>query len=244
MRRFFLEDIDEATERAELSGDEFSHLKRVLRLGPGDEVSVFNGRGLELEARIEAVGGRSARLVVTGRAGTERESPLEIFLLQALLKGDRPEFIVQKATELGVKGVCFYSTERTVSKVSAENAGRKVARWKKAAIEAAKQCGRAVLPEITLEPDLKAAASACRAGLRLLLWEKDGARSLRELLSGERPSGAAIIVGPEGSLSDDDAAAAVRAGFVKVSLGPRTLRAETAAIAAAAAVQFAFGDLN
>lgn len=244
MRRFFLEEIDENTVEAEISGEEFTHLKRVLRLGPGDEAALFNGKGVELRARIESVGSRSARLSVTGRSEAGRESPLEIVLVQALLKGDKPELIVQKATELGVSAVCFYVTERTVAKVSDENAGKKILRWRRAAIEAAKQCGRTVLPRIEFEQDISGACASVKAQLKLLLWEKEGASPLRELLSGNRPSSAAILVGPEGGLSLDDARAAQGAGFIKVSMGPRILRAETAAIAAAAAVQYALGDLS
>lgn len=244
MRRFFLEDIDEKTKEAELSGEEFTHMRRVLRLGPGDEAALFNGRGLELSARIESVGSRSARLTIIGKNEVLKESPFETTLLQALLKGDRPEFIVQKATELGVSAVCFYATERTVVKIVGESAEKKIARWKKAAIEAAKQCGRTVLPRITFAQDLRSAVEPLRSELRLLLWEKEGGRSLKEFLAGTRPSGAAILIGPEGGLSDADAAAVEQAGFKKASMGPRILRAETAAIAAVAALQYAFGDLN
>lgn len=244
MRRFFLEEIDERTTVVEIAGDEFIHLKKVLRLGPGDEAALFNGKGLELKARIESVGKSEARLSITGKSESLRESPLDLILLQGLLKGDKPEFIVQKATELGVSRVSFYATARTVSKVSEEKSEKKLLRWKKAAIEAAKQCGRTVLPDITVAEDLMSAVQSVQAELKLLLWEKGGARSLKELLSGKRPSGAAILIGPEGGLSDEDAKAAEGADFIKAGMGPRILRAETAAIAAAAAVQYAFGDLN
>lgn len=244
MRRFFLEEIDEKAAEAELSGEEFTHLKRVLRLGPGDEAALFNGKGVELTARIESVGSSSARLSITGRSEAARESPLETVLLQALLKGDKPEFIVQKATELGVSAICFYSTERTVAKISEDNAGKKLLRWKRASIEAAKQCGRTVLPRITLAEDLKSAAASTDTELKLLLWERDGARPLKEVISGKKPGSAAFLIGPEGGLSLDDARVAQNHGFKLVSMGPRILRAETAALAAATALQYALGDLG
>lgn len=244
MRRFFLEDIDEGAKEAEITGEEFTHLRRVLRLGPGDDAAIFNGRGLELTARIESVSSRSARLTIIGKNQTLMESPFKLLLLQALLKGDKPEFIIQKTTELGVSAVCFYATARTVSKVDEENAEKKLLRWKKAAIEAAKQCGRNVLPDIAFAQDLRNAVESIQSDLKLLLWEREGARPLRELLSGKRPESVAVIVGPEGGFSDADAATAEKAGFVKVSMGPRILRAETAAIATAATMQYAFGDLG
>lgn len=244
MRRFFVEGIDRAAKKAEVAGSEFTHLKKVLRLGPGDEVSVFNGRGVELFGKIESIGPASAVISIEGEKDAASESPLELTLLQGLLKGDMPEFIVQKATELGADAICFYATERTVPKVEGEAAEKKLMRWRKAAIEAAKQCGRSTLPEITLAPSLKSAVEAAPAGLKLLLWEKNDAADLKELLSGEKPMGVALLVGPEGGISDDDAGAAMKAGFMKASMGPRILRAETAAVAAVSLVQHAFGDLR
>lgn len=244
MRRFFLEGIDESTREAEITGEEFTHLKKVLRLGPGDSAAVFNGRGLELFGRIESIGQRSAIISIEGRSEGEKESPVKLTLLQGLLKGDRPEFIVQKATELGVMAVCFYMTVRTVPRVDGESAEKKLLRWKKAAIEGAKQCGRSTLPQITLASGLKEAVQDTEAELKLILWEKEKSVCLKELLSGRSPRSAALLVGPEGGFSDDEAALAEKAGFLKAGMGPRILRAETAALAAAAIVQYAFGGLN
>lgn len=244
MRRFFLEDIDGAAKEAGITGEEFIHLKKVLRLGPGDSVAIFNGKGLELMGRIESVGQRSAIISIEGVSKKAVESALDLVLLQGLLKGDRPEFIVQKATELGLTGVCFYTTARTVPRIDGEGAEKKLLRWKKAAIEAAKQCGRTTLPVITLAPGLKEAVQGFEAELKILLWEKEGAACLKELFSGRSPRSAALLVGPEGGLSDDEARMAEREGFLKAGMGPRILRAETAAVAAAAVVQYAFGDLT
>ena len=244
MRRFFLEDINESAKEAEITGEEFVHLKKVLRLGPGDSAAIFNGRGLELFGRIESIGQRSAVVSIEGRSEKAVESALDLVLLQGLLKGDRPEFIVQKATELGLTGICFYTTARTVPRVDGEGVEKKLLRWKKAAIEAAKQCGRGTLPRVTLAPGLKEAVQGSQAELKLLLWEKDGAASLGERLEGRSPHSAALLVGPEGGLSDDEARMAQKAGFLKAGMGPRILRAETAAVAAAAIVQYAFGGLG
>lgn len=244
MRRFFLEDIDGSTKEAEITGEEFTHLKKVLRLGPGDSAAIFNGRGLELFGRIESIGQRSAKITIEGRSEGRRESPLGLVLLQGLLKGDRPEFIVQKATELGLTAICFYTTARTVPRVDGEGVEKKLLRWKKAAIEAAKQCGRSTLPLVTLVPGLREAVQETKAGLKIVLWEKEGAASLKDLLSGKAPETAALLIGPEGGLSDEDVMLAEGAGFQKAGMGPRILRAETAAVAAAAIVEYAFGGLG
>ncbi len=244
MRRFFLEEINESTRKAEITGDEFTHLKKVLRLAPGHSAAVFNGKGLELFGRVESVGQRSAVISIEGRSEKTVESPLKLNLLQGLLKGDRPEFIVQKATELGLTGVCFYMTARTVPRVDGEGAEKKLLRWKKASIEAAKQCGRATLPLITLAPGLKEAVEETKAELRIVLWEKEEAVSLNGILFGKAPRSAVLLVGPEGGLSDEEAMLAQKAGFLAAGMGPRILRAETAALAAAAIMQYAFGGLE
>jgi 16S rRNA (uracil1498-N3)-methyltransferase len=244
MRRFFLEELDGSAKEAEITGEEFTHLKKVLRLGPGDSAAIFNGRGLELFGRIESIGQRSARITIEGRSEDRKESPFGLVLLQGLLKGDRPEFIVQKATELGLTEVCFYTTARTVPRVDGEGAEKKLLRWKKASIEAAKQCGRSTLPLVTLAPGLREAVQETTAGLKIVLWEKEGSASLKDLLSGKAPGTAALLVGPEGGLSDEEVIFAEGAGFKKAGMGPRILRAETAALAAAAIVEYAFGGLG
>lgn len=244
MKRFFLEEIDGSAKEAEITGEEFTHLKKVLRLGPGDSAAIFNGRGLELFGRIESIGQRSAKITIEGRSEAGRESPLGLVLLQGLLKGDRPEFIVQKATELGLTAICFYTTARTVPRVEGEGVEKKLLRWKKAAIEAAKQCGRSTLPLITLAPGLREALQETKAGLKIVLWENEGTVGLKDLLSGKAPETAALLIGPEGGLSDEEVRLAEGAGFQKAGMGPRVLRAETAAVAAAAIVEYAFGGLG
>jgi len=243
MRRFFKEDLSGRPEKVELDGEEFHHLKKVLRLSTGNAVCLFNGKGLTLSGRIESLGKSSAVITIEGAEDGKGESPVKIVLLQALLKGDRPEFIVQKATELGATGVCFYLTPRTVPRVDSETAEKKISRWRKITIEAAKQCGRSVLPDIRLAKDLREALSSHNQGLRLQLWEQVGAAGLKTALSSAAESITALV-GPEGGLSIDEAEEAEKAGFRKVSLGPRILRAETAAVAIISVVQHAMGDLD
>lgn len=244
MRRFFSEDITAGAASVRVSGDEFTHLKRVLRLKQGDPVAVFDGKGLEVTGHIALMEAGHA-IVSVERTTTDRlESRRPIRLLQGLLKSDKPEFVIQKATELGVAAITFFTTSRTVP--LSNGSKTKGARWRKAAIEAAKQCGRTRLPEITPPTALKDALTECTEGIRLILWEGTGKTvSIREALKDAGPdSPIAVAVGPEGGFSAEDIAVAEEAGFIAVSIGPRILRAETAAIAALAIIQYEAGDLR
>ncbi len=241
MRRFFVEEISERATLARITGEEFLHLKKALRLTVGDEVALFNGRGLELRGVIESIGRDYADIKITGTPERSKESPLEVILLQGLLKGDKPELIIQKATELGVKEVSFFPTSRTVPVTSAGSAKEK--RWQRAAIEAAKQCGRACLPRINFLKDLNTALSAHEGLFKLILWERESEKGLKEALKAPKAKkGVVVLVGPEGGFSEEDVMAAKNAGFAPVGLGPRILRAETAAIAILAIIQYEFGD--
>jgi len=245
MRRFFVEEMTEATVRARIAGAEFTHLKKVLRLSIGADVVLFNGRGLAAQAVIEEMGDNFAEVRVTGPCPETKESPVEITLLQAFVKGDKPEFIIQKATELGASAISFYTTERTVP--LAPNPKRE-ARWRKIAIGAAKQCRRSVLPRISVAGSLaKVLAEWESSGaLKLALWEgATEAGTIKEALRGASGTGGVVVlVGPEGGFSKDEVEAAGRAGFICVGLGPRILRAETAAVAALTLLQYELGDLN
>jgi 16S rRNA (uracil1498-N3)-methyltransferase len=256
MKRFFVEEISAESEFADIKGDELRHLRGVLRLTKGAEVSLFNGKGLELTGVVESFGRGSARVRVEGEKVSASESPLAITLLQGLVKGDKPEFVVQKATELGVKEVIFYTTLRTVPVIDGERVGKKLARLKRVSVEAAKQCGRSHLPGIDIT-DFKRAVRDRPGRLKLLL-EKGSVINrmvlehapLNEALrstavEGHRPGGGVVLlVGPEGGLSEKEVAGAVKQGFRPVSLGPRTLRAETAAVAALSIIQYELGDMN
>lgn len=244
MRRFFSEDITAGAASVRISGDEFTHLKRVLRLKQGDDLAVFNGKGLEVTGRITAMDAGCAIVSVEGTAYGRLESPRAIRLLQGLLKSDKPEFVIQKATELGVATITFFTTSRTVP--ISNGSKTKGTRWRKAAIEAAKQCGRTRLPELTPVAAFKDAVTGCTEGVRLILWEGEGKTiPIKDALKNADPDSAiTVAVGPEGGFSAEDVAVAEAAGFKAVSIGPRILRAETAALAAIAIIQYETGDLR
>ncbi len=245
MRWFFVDDIGADDVAVRIAGTEFTHLKKALRLKPGSTVSVFNGKGLKLSGRIESVGRESAVVTVEGSTFNEGESGLDLTLVQGLLKGDKPELIVQKTTELGVKGVLFYSAPRTVPDLAEGKARDRVRRWRRVAIEAAKQCGRTVAPHIDYV-DFASALERGGEGVRVVLWENERSQGIGDILGRCRGSHGpiALLVGPEGGFSADDLDEAVKNGFIPVSLGRRVLRAETAAIAGVSIIQHRLGDLG
>ncbi len=244
MRRFFVEDINEDSKEVDIQGPEFAHLKKVLRLAKGASVSVFNGRGLELYGRVESMGRNKVVVKIEGRVEDKLESPVEVVLIQGLVKGPKPEFIVQKATELGATTMRFFGADRAVPGMRGGRLAARLSRWRRVAVEAAKQCGRQVVPKVEFMPDIKSAVSEVRGLLKLQLYEGEveGVISLKAALKSPfQDKGVAILVGPEGGFTVAELDIAGQAGFRPVSLGPRTLRAETAAVAVLSIVQYELG---
>ncbi|MBI5971220.1 MAG: 16S rRNA (uracil(1498)-N(3))-methyltransferase [Deltaproteobacteria bacterium] len=245
MRRFFAEGLNPDDKKVELRGAEFVHLKKVLRLAQGAQIVVFNGRGLSLNGVIEAM--EKDRAVVKLKGGGEplRESPVRLILIQGLPKGEKTDLIIQKATELGVSEVRFYASRRAVSKMPSGKEGIKTQRWRRIAIEAAKQCGRSVVPDVAFFEDLALASTKLDGAMKIALWENEKAYAVSQAMKNPLHGNAiAALVGPEGGLPDEEIEDARRLGFTPVKFGPRTLRAETAAIAVLAVLQHALGDIK
>jgi len=219
------------------------HVARVLRLKAGDEVTMFDGSGAEYPAAIV----RLDRSAVTLRVGEprerDRESPLAISLAQAISSGERMDYTVQKAVELGAVRIEPLLSSRCVVRLAGERALRRAAHWQAVAVAACEQCGRNRVPEIApvmAFGDWLGRQSGADERWRLLLAPHTGVR-LRELA---RPAGAVtLLVGPEGGFTPEEEDAARLAGFSPVRLGPRVLRTETTAVAALAALQTLWGDL-
>ena len=216
------------------------HALRVLRLPPGSPLVLFDGRGDEVEAVLR-VAGKAAFAVLGERRAPRRESPLELVLVQALATGDKMDWIVQKAVELGVGAIQPLQASRSVLRLSGERADKRVAHWRQVAVAACEQCGRncvpAVAPVLTLPAYLGASA-----GVQRCVLAPGAAAGLGSL---PRPWGALhLLVGPEGGWEEAELAACRAAGCVAVGLGPRVLRTETAALAALAALQAWWGDFS
>jgi 16S rRNA (uracil1498-N3)-methyltransferase len=254
-RRFFAppEAFSAHSRTVDLEADEARHLREVLRLKPGDEVFVFDGAGKEFRCAVESSRRESAILNVLEEIDPARpESPLELTLAVALLKSDKFDLVVQKATELGVSRVAPVMTKLADIKLKDESdANKRVTRWRRIALEAAKQSGRALIPEI-MTP-LPFDDLILGAALIHLMERKD---QVETLLFAERggasfdtvqvePVGEIIaVVGSEGGWTEAELDLAKNAGCNIVTLGGRTLRAETAAITVCALLQHRFGDLK
>jgi 16S rRNA (uracil1498-N3)-methyltransferase len=224
-----------------LPEDAAHHAVHVLRLRAGDELILFNGRGGEYAGRIAAVDRLRVSVDVLEHRRLERESPLAVTLVQGVSAGEKMDFTVQKATELGVAAVQPVVAARSSGRITGERAALKRAHWRRVAIAACEQCGRNRIPEILPVLPL---AEYCRvpaaAGARLLLSPQAqlGLRAAAARLDGA----ATLASGPEAGFGAEEEAMLVAAGFVPVRLGPRVLRTETAALAALAALNALAGD--
>ncbi len=219
------------------------YIGRVLRLRPGDDLVVFDGRGGEFPAVIEAIDKQGVKLAVGPHANIDIESPLAVHLLQGLCRGERMDLVVQKATELGVQSITPLVTERTVVKLVKKRAEKRVDHWRSIAISASEQCGRNILPKIA-EPVAFRTWLGQHAGdtgkrVNLVPGAVAGVKAL-SLKSKE----ITLLVGPEGGLSDVENELADSVGFERIGFGPRILRTETAAIAVLSALQCLYGDLH
>jgi 16S rRNA (uracil1498-N3)-methyltransferase len=229
-----------AGTRVTLAGGAASHVTRVLRLRVGEALTVFNGLGGEYAASIEQAHGGRVTVAIGEQRAIERESPLALILAQGVSRGERMDLVVQKATELGVSGLVPVLSERSVVRLTAQQAERRLNHWRAIAVAACEQSGRNRLPAIAAPVPLENFLRSGTDGTRLLLSPGAGAT----LADVPRPvTAVTVLIGPEGGLAPPEQEAAIAAGFKPVRLGPRVLRTETAAIAALTLLQREFGDL-
>ncbi len=219
------------------------HLARVLRLGEGDALTLFNGDGAEFDAVVFRVKKDEVTVKIGDKCPDDRESALQVILGQALSSGERMDYTVQKAVELGVTAIHPLAASRSVVRLDAERERKRVAHWQAVAIAACEQCGRNRIPAVaapaTLADWLAPKQDRGEIALRVLLSPRGAAR-LRDL---PRPAGTVeLLAGPEGGFTPEEEALARGSGFTPVLLGPRVLRTETAAVAALAAMQALWGD--
>ncbi len=218
------------------------HVARVLRLGAGDPLVLFNGDGHDYAGSLAEVGKRQVTVVVERREPVMHESPLPLVLAQGVARGEKMDLIVQKATELGVTAIVPLITERSEVRLDGERAAKRLAHWQAVVASACEQSGRAVLPRIVAPAALAAwlGSLADDGALRLALLP-EGCDRARDLAVAA--TGAILVVGPEGGLGERDVASLVAHRFRGLRLGPRILRTETAGLAALAAMQALHGDL-
>lgn len=247
-RRFYAPRLafDAEGKTVTLSADEARHARDVLRLNHGDEVFVFDGEGREYRCVIGEMGSRSTTInVIDETTAAKPESSLDLSLAVALLKGEKFDFVVQKSTELGVASLTPLITARADVRIrEKQDAARKVERWQRIALEAAKQCGRAQLMQVNPPVELdEFFRSIPDVQLRVMFTERDGGSFEAAFETKPEFKSVVAMVGSEGGWTDQEIESARRLGWKLVTLGGRTLRAETAAITVATLLQHRFGDL-
>ncbi|MGQ9573631.1 MAG: 16S rRNA (uracil(1498)-N(3))-methyltransferase [Dehalococcoidia bacterium] len=243
MHRFFVPPEAIVGQEARLGAELARRMARVLRLRPGDHVLLLNNAGREFEVELTALTTRAGHALILASREGAGEPNFRLVLYQALIKGQRFDWVLEKGTELGVAAFVPVVSSRSVVRPIEATAARRE-RWRRVIVEAAEQSGRSRLPEIS--PPLPFAdACASAGGLRILPWEGESAASLSDVLAAERPVDAvSLFIGPEGGFPPEEVELARQQGVRTVSLGRRILRAETAAIAAAALVLNELGELN
>ncbi len=246
MRRFIIP-VPVITEEAiTISGDLFHHMVRVLRMKSGARVCLVDGSGHEYAGVIHRINGESVTIALEDcRQGHATISGPAITLFQGLPRGDKLDFILQKCTELGAAGIVPFAAERSIARVPSARLEDKLERWRRIAREAARQSGRDSVPDIYFAADLAGALHLASHHAKFFLWEQAKPGTLKNTLAGtDRPERLAIIIGPEGGFSAEEAASAMKCGAIPVSLGRRIVRTETAGIAILAILQFHWGDIG
>ena len=240
--RFYVPHLDVSVREAEMPADEASHLTRVMRLGVGDEIAAFDGRGHEFRARVVSAARGKVRIELIESVAPAPEARVPLTLVQAVLKGDKMDDVVRDATMMGVTAIEPIVTARTIVR------GQRTAndRWSRIAIASAKQCRRAVVPTIAGTRSFDEWLGSSAHGLRLMLVEPSATdvpiESLH-VLENHAAGSLALVVGPEGGWTPEERDQADRAGCVAVTLGGLTLRADAVAVVALAVARFALRDL-
>jgi 16S rRNA (uracil1498-N3)-methyltransferase len=247
LRRFFVEELTVKTGALVLRGAEANHIRTVLRMVPGDRLTLIDSKGARVDAVIVSADRREVMVSLEKPLPSPPPSPVEITLCQALLRSHSMDLIIQKTSELGVDRILPFVSERTIVKPDEETVVNKLRHWREIALGATKQSGRMKPAEI---------GALCTFGelmdrwkgeevLKIILWEEESMESLKTFLRSLQPPKKAIgVVGPEGGFSTGELKKAKSAGFVSASLGQRILRSETAAVTLTALLQYEWGDLG
>ena len=244
MRRFFLDREMILSEKPTLTGPDVKHIRTVLRLKPGEEIFLFDGKGSEYRARITASTPKTIILSVLERFPSISESPVEITIGQGLLKAKKMDRIVRQVTELGIYALIPLLAKRSVPRPRPERWAEKEQRWETIAQESLKQCGRSQMPCLEPPTSFKELVAMSEAhDLKIIFHEGDSGLKSTPYLGDARDVRKVLeLIGPEGGFTPDEVQMALEGGFVCVSLGPRILKADTAVVAVCAVLQYAFGD--
>jgi len=223
-----------------LSESNTQHVARALRMRPGEQVILFNGDGHEYLATLTQIAKRSVEVSINTVSQPNRTSPLKIEIGQSLSRGERMDYAIQKATELGMSAMTPLFSERCEVKLNADRQEKRQRHWQQIAISACEQSLRCDVPDVATPMDLKTWVSSVKADLKLVLHH----HTEQPLDTFEAPGSIALLIGPEGGLSESEVAFALEQGFKPVAFGPRVFRTETAPVAALSILQYQWGDLS
>ncbi len=237
--RFYCPQLRQDQQVLDLPDTVHRHAVQVLRLRPGSVIRLFDGKGLEFQAELTQVEKRHSQVQLMTAIENQSESPLNITLLQGVSRGERMDFAIQKAVELGVSTIVPVVTERCNVQLKQDRAQKRLDHWQGVLISACEQSGRACLPELAAVTTLDAALAGSTDELKLVLNPR-ATQSFNDL---PQPQTLSLLIGPEGGLSEAELDLAAQHGFTALQFGPRILRTETAAVAALAVVQTLWGDL-
>ena len=243
MHRFFANKSNFSNNLVVLEGSDVSHIRTVLRLTVGDEIEVLDGEGSLYLVRLSEFKNKLIKCEILSSEKIDAEPPLKIYLGQSIIKGNGFDVILRKAVELGVYSISPLLTERTVIK---SNSDKKIIRWKKIVEESSKQCGRSLIPKISnniikLETFCQQASDS---DLKLIFWEMENKKSLKDINPETVPSSATLLIGPEGGFTQEEVETARSYGFHSLGLGPRIFRAETAPLVVLSLLQAKWGDIS
>ena len=247
MPRFFINSKDVFDDNINVTGEDYNHIKKVLRLKCGEIITLSDGEGLEYVTEIVEFGDGFVHTKVIESFKNTTEPPVKVTLYQGLPKSDKMDFIIQKSVELGISKIVPVLTERTVVRLDSEkDALKKCERWNRISLEAAKQCNRGIIPKIEIPISFKEAIKQTENKvLSLIPYEKEAKNSLKQVL--ERVgsiSEISVFIGPEGGFAEQEIEEAVSSGLSSVTLGPRILRTETAGIAVLSILMYELGDVG
>ena len=240
MPRFPISEDQVINNRAIISGTDYKHIVKVLRLKPGDKITLFNSNSIEYHGKIREIGKMDILVDIEHSEHINTESPIEITLLQGLPKGDKMDYIIEKATELGITRIVPVITERAQIR---ERDRKK--RWDRIALEASKQCGRVKPTIIENTIDFEHAVKLYGEKELSIILHVDCETLAKSYIKNslQAPQNIVIFVGPEGGFTDNEVLLGNKMGFISLGLGPRVLRTETASISVLSVIQFHYGDL-
>lgn len=247
MHRFFVAPENRKGEWALIDAAQTRHLQVVLRLEPGEVIGLFDGQGGEYTARLERLEGACYVARLLSMEQTSSEPRLRLYLVQSLAKGDKMDFVVQKAVEIGIAGIYPIYSERSIVSLSPERAAKKVERWQSIAREACKQCRRSYIPPVFAVMNFEQYISQCGPRPNILLYEDSQSQGLKSILQDKalfHGPEMGIIIGPEGGFTPQEIKTARSSGIRIGGLGPRILRTETAGLVAASVILYECNELG